>query len=96
MTTTLLKDLITCKSIAVRPLVSDLGTWRHRPRFRLDQSLCHRVSPSGFKDERVLLYTHPAALTPGCTQQACDFRDNLKGYTPHGLSAIGISPDSPE
>jgi peroxiredoxin Q/BCP len=44
----------------------------------------------------VLLYAYPAAMTPGCTKQACDFRDNLKAFAKHDLVVIGISPDKPE
>jgi len=47
------------------------------------------------KGQRVVLYAYPAAMTPGCTKQACDFRDNLASLTSHGYSVVGISPDSP-
>lgn len=41
-------------------------------------------------------YFYPAASTPGCTKQACDFRDNLGDFTTAGLNVVGISPDKPE
>jgi thioredoxin-dependent peroxiredoxin len=44
----------------------------------------------------VLLYFYPAAGTPGCTKQACDFRDSLGAFTGSGLQVVGVSPDSPE
>ena len=49
-----------------------------------------------FRGERVVLYFYPAALTPGCTKQACDFRDNLSVLQGAGLAVVGISPDKPE
>lgn len=48
------------------------------------------------RGSRVLLYVYPAALTPGCTKQACDFRDNLATFANSGFSVVGMSPDSPE
>lgn len=49
-----------------------------------------------FAGRSVLLYAYPAAMTPGCTTQACDFRDNLTAFADAGFDVIGISPDSPE
>jgi peroxiredoxin Q/BCP len=46
--------------------------------------------------KRVVLYAYPAAMTPGCTTQACDFRDNLSSLNAAGIDVVGISPDSPE
>lgn len=44
----------------------------------------------------MIVYFYPAALTPGCTKQACDFTDNLEFLSGHGYDVIGISPDKPE
>jgi len=44
----------------------------------------------------VIVYFYPAAMTPGCTKQACDFRDNLADLGSSGLDVVGISPDKPE
>ena len=44
----------------------------------------------------VIVYFYPAAGTPGCTKQACDFRDNLASLTSHGYAVVGVSPDSEE
>lgn len=49
-----------------------------------------------FRGQRVVLYFYPAAMTPGCTKQACDFRDNLADFGDAGLTVLGISPDKPE
>jgi thioredoxin-dependent peroxiredoxin len=48
-----------------------------------------------FRGERVIVYFYPAALTPGCTKQACDFRDNLSVLQRAGTAVVGISPDPP-
>ena len=42
------------------------------------------------------MYFYPAAMTPGCTTQACDFRDSLDALTAQGITVLGISPDKPE
>lgn len=54
------------------------------------------MSLSGFAGQRVLLYVYPAAMTPGCTKQACDFRDDLRSFAAAGIQVIGLSPDQPE
>jgi len=65
------------------------------PAFTLTSATGDSVSLAGLRGQRVLLYAYPAAMTPGCTTQACDFRDNLGVFTDSGLPVIGISPDSP-
>ncbi|BDH56467.1 putative peroxiredoxin [Tsukamurella sp. PLM1] len=54
------------------------------------------VSLSDYRGQRVVLYFYPAAMTPGCTKQACDFRDNLADFAAAGLTVLGVSPDKPE
>ncbi|MGO3151514.1 MAG: thioredoxin-dependent thiol peroxidase [Galactobacter sp.] len=44
---------------------------------------------------KVIVYFYPAASTPGCTKEACDFRDNLASLAGEGYKVVGISPDSP-
>jgi peroxiredoxin Q/BCP len=65
------------------------------PDFRLPDSNGDEVSLSDFRGRRVVVYFYPAAATPGCTKQACDFRDNLAGLNDAGLTVLGISPDKP-
>ncbi|RCV48822.1 thioredoxin-dependent thiol peroxidase [Marinitenerispora sediminis] len=43
--------------------------------------------------DSVVLYFYPAAMTPGCTTQACDFRDNLRAFESAGITVLGVSPD---
>ncbi len=66
------------------------------PAFALLDDTGKTVNLSDYKGKRVLLYAYPAAMTPGCTKQACDFRDNLKAFAKQDLVIIGISPDKPE
>ncbi len=51
---------------------------------------------SEHRGEHVILYFYPAAMTPGCTTQACDFRDSLSALNAAGYTVVGISKDSPE
>jgi peroxiredoxin Q/BCP len=66
------------------------------PAFTLPDADGNDVSLSDFRGRRVVVYFYPAAMTPGCTTQACDFRDNLTELTDAGLVVLGISPDKPE
>lgn len=66
------------------------------PVFTLTDSRGDRVALKDFAGRSVLVYFYPAAMTPGCTTQACDFRDNLAAFTDSGFVVLGISPDSPE
>ena len=50
---------------------------------------------SGRRTSKVIVYFYPAASTPGCTKQACDFRDSRSDLSGAGLDVIGISPDKP-
>jgi peroxiredoxin Q/BCP len=66
------------------------------PAFTLPDADGHEVSLSDHKGRKVIVYFYPAALTPGCTKQACDFTDNLELLAGAGYDVIGISPDKPE
>ena len=65
------------------------------PDFRLPDADGNEVSLSDYRGKRVLVYFYPAASTPGCTKQACDFRDNLAELNDAGFAVVGISPDKP-
>lgn len=65
------------------------------PDFRLPDSGGDEVSLSDFRGRHVVVYFYPAASTPGCTKQACDFRDNLAELNDVGFAVVGISPDKP-
>lgn len=66
------------------------------PDFTLSNQDGKSVTLSEFKGQRVVVYFYPAAMTPGCTTEACDFRDSLSALSAAGLVVLGISPDKPE
>ncbi|HSR83952.1 MAG TPA: thioredoxin-dependent thiol peroxidase [Streptosporangiaceae bacterium] len=65
------------------------------PDFTLPDADGNEVSLSSLRGQRVIIYFYPAAMTPGCTKQACDFRDSLASLAAAGFAVVGISPDSP-
>ncbi|KDN85361.1 thioredoxin-dependent thiol peroxidase [Kitasatospora cheerisanensis] len=66
------------------------------PAFTLSDADGNQVSLADHLGRKVIVYFYPAALTPGCTKQACDFTDNLEVFAGAGYDVIGISPDKPE
>ncbi|PVZ08437.1 thioredoxin-dependent thiol peroxidase [Actinomycetospora cinnamomea] len=66
------------------------------PDFSLTSDRGETVSLADFRGHRVLVYFYPAAGTPGCTKEACDFRDNLATFDDADVTVLGISPDKPE
>jgi thioredoxin-dependent peroxiredoxin len=64
------------------------------PDFTLPDADGHQVSLASLRGQRVIVYFYPAAMTPGCTTQACDFRDSEQSLAAAGLAVLGISPDS--
>lgn len=76
--------------------MTKLATGDPAPSFTLPDASGTPVSLSSFSGQRVLLYVYPAAMTPGCTKQACDFRDDLRSFTSAGIQVVGLSPDKPE
>jgi thioredoxin-dependent peroxiredoxin len=65
------------------------------PAFSLPDADGNTVSLADYKGRKVIVYFYPAASTPGCTKEACDFRDNLSQLNDAGLDVVGISPDKP-
>ncbi len=65
------------------------------PEFTLRDAQSHQVSLSDYAGKNVIVYFYPKAATPGCTTEACDFRDNLNSLQSAGYSVLGISPDEP-
>ena len=64
------------------------------PNFRLQDKDGNEVSLSDFKNKKVVLYFYPRDNTPGCTKQACAFRDRYEQFTEKDVVVIGISKDS--
>ncbi|MEP7763311.1 thioredoxin-dependent thiol peroxidase [Sanguibacter sp. 25GB23B1] len=63
------------------------------PDFTLETADGGTVSLADLRGQRTIVYFYPAAATPGCTTQACDFRDNLASLQAAGYAVVGISPD---
>ncbi len=66
------------------------------PDFTLSTDSGESVSLSDLRGRRVIVYFYPAAMTPGCTKQACDFTDSMESLREAGYEVLGISPDKPE
>jgi peroxiredoxin Q/BCP len=66
------------------------------PDFTLTSDTGDQVTLSGLRGRKVIVYFYPAAMTPGCTKQACDFTDSLDSLKGAGYEVLGISPDKPE
>ncbi len=66
------------------------------PDFTLPSDTGEQVSLSDLRGGKVIVYFYPAAMTPGCTKQACDFSDSLERLQAEGYTVLGISPDGPE
>ncbi|MDQ6752012.1 MAG: thioredoxin-dependent thiol peroxidase [Actinomycetota bacterium] len=64
------------------------------PDFTLPDADGNTVSLSGLKGRNVVVYFYPAASTPGCTTEACDFRDNINSLKGAGYEVLGLSPDA--
>lgn len=65
------------------------------PDFDLADDAGGRIRLADLRGQRVVLYAYPAAMTPGCTTQACDFRDSLDALAAAGITVVGLSPDPP-
>ncbi|HEY4576953.1 MAG TPA: thioredoxin-dependent thiol peroxidase [Yaniella sp.] len=63
------------------------------PDFALPDADGNTVSLADYAGQKVIVYFYPKAMTPGCTTQACDFRDRMERFTADGYAVIGISPD---
>src|ERR1700722_11456035 len=66
------------------------------PAFTLQDPDGKQVSLADYRGQKVIVYVYPAAMTPGCTKQACDFRDSLQSLAAAGYAVLGLSPDKPE
>lgn len=66
------------------------------PEFELQDQDEHQRKLSDYRGNGIILFFYPAAMTPGCTKQACDFRDSLAPFEAAGYTVIGISPDAPK
>jgi peroxiredoxin Q/BCP len=67
----------------------------HAPDFTLTDDAGNAVSLDDFKGRKLIAYFYPAAMTPGCTKQACDFSESLESLQQDGYEVVGISKDAP-
>jgi thioredoxin-dependent peroxiredoxin len=86
------------RAVSCPPVASDnrLTPGDVAPEFSLTSDTGETVSLADYRDRRVIVYFYPAAGTPGCTKEACDFTENLATFNDAGISVVGISPDKPE
>lgn len=65
-------------------------------KFNLHNHKGDPVSESDYLEEGLVVFFYPKAMTPGCTTEACDFRDNYQAFADAGYNIVGVSPDPPE
>jgi thioredoxin-dependent peroxiredoxin len=73
-----------------------LETGQTAPAFTLSDHTGRSVSLSDFVGRKLIIFFYPAAMTPGCTTEACDFRDSMVRLQRAGYDVVGISPDKPD
>ena len=73
--------------------MSKLEAGQKAPGFSLSDKDGQTVSLSDYAGKKVIVYFYPAASTPGCTTQACDFRDNMASLQAEGYTVLGVSKD---
>lgn len=81
--------------IGAVPATPRLSPGDPAPDFTLPDADGTAVTLSSLRGRKVVLYVYPAASTPGCTTQACDFRDSLSALQAAGYAVVGLSPDAP-
>jgi peroxiredoxin Q/BCP len=73
-----------------------LETGQPAPGFRGVDHTGAEISNTDFSGRNLLIYFYPKAFTPGCTTEACDFRDRYQTFADAGYAIVGVSPDDPE
>ncbi|TQM63693.1 thioredoxin-dependent thiol peroxidase [Humibacillus xanthopallidus] len=76
-------------------MTSRLEPGDQAPAFSLTDDTGQTVSLSDYAGRKVIVYFYPAAMTPGCTKQACDFSDSIETLRRDGYEVLGISKDAP-
>lgn len=77
-------------------LTTKLQPGTQAPDFTLQDAQGQETALADYRGKNVIIYFYPKAATPGCTTQACDFRDSLASLQGKGYEVIGVSPDAPE
>jgi peroxiredoxin Q/BCP len=73
--------------------MTELTTGMQAPEFTAADQDGNQVSLNDFRGKKVVLYFYPKDDTPGCTAEACDFRDNYTGLVAKGIAVLGVSVD---
>ena len=84
------------KTIAQKGIKMPLKIGQKAPQFSLPNEKGEKVALKEFKGKKVILYFYPKDMTPGCTTEACDFRDALRKIKRRGAVVLGVSKDSSE
>lgn len=74
--------------------MNELSIGQEVPDFTLPASNGQEISLSQYRGQKIILYFYPKNMTPGCTQEACEFRDAHDQITAQGAVVLGISPDN--
>lgn len=74
-------------------MANQLETGQPAPDFDLTDDQNNRVTLAQYRGDPVIIYFYPKAETPGCTTEACDFRDNIASLAASGYKVVGVSPD---
>jgi peroxiredoxin Q/BCP len=77
-------------------LVAKLDAGDTAPDFTLTDAEGGQVSLADYRGRKLIVFFYPAAMTPGCTKEACDFRDSMVRLQKAGYDLVGVSPDSPD
>ena len=77
-------------------LTTKLQPGTQAPDFTLQDAEGNQTSLADYRGKNVIVYFYPEASTPGCTTEACDFRDSLSSLQGYGYEVLGVSPDAPE
>lgn len=75
------------------PASARLEAGQTAPDFTLPSDNGDSITLSALRGQNIILYFYPAAMTPGCTTEACDFRDNLARLSSRGFTVLGVSKD---
>lgn len=75
--------------------VSRVEVGNKAPAFSLPNDQGQEITLASLSGKKVILYFYPAALTPGCSKEACDFNDKYDSFSAEGYTVVGISPDAP-
>ncbi|MCU1518240.1 MAG: thioredoxin-dependent thiol peroxidase [Pseudarthrobacter sp.] len=77
-------------------LTTKLQPGTQAPDFTLQDAAGKTTALADYRGKNVIVYFYPEAATPGCTTEACDFRDSLSSLQGKGYEVLGVSPDAPE